>query len=293
MEYIHLHNFTKDADFPFFIQFGKHDMYMPVHYHTDFSELVIVLNGTANHIVNTEKYFIKKGDVFVINKNTSHGYEAAYNFRICNIMYKPEHLHQVGNDLKKSSGYQALFVVEPSLAKQYNFKSKLQLTLADYEKAKEIVSNMINEYKNKNQGYQTMIYSHFIELIVFLSRQYDLASMGFKDNVINIAKAVSYMENHFQEHVSLNELADKAELSVRHFNRIFKENYKVTPMNYLLRLRIEYACLLLKKYKLGISDIAYECGFNDSNYFTRQFKKIIGTSPKDYRSNSKNFQQEE
>lgn len=284
MEYIYLKYFTSDEEFPFFIQFGKHETHMPMHYHADFSELVIVLNGTANHIVNSEKYFIKKGDVFIINRNTFHGYDSASDFRICNIMYKPKHLHQVGNDLKESAGYQALFVIEPSLAKEYNFQSKLQLSLADYEKVEEIIFDMVNEYHNKNQGYQTMLYSHFMGLVVFLSRQYDLNSSGLKENLINIAKAVSYMENNFQEHINLKDMADKAGLSVRHFDRSFKEHYKTTPMNYLLRLRIQYACLLLRKSKSKISDIAYESGFDDSNYFTRQFKKIMGVSPKDYRS---------
>ena len=286
MESMFLHYFTKEDNFPFFIQYGKHDIDMPVHYHSDFSELVIVLNGTANHIVNSEEYFIKKGDVFVINGNTSHGYTNTCNLKICNIMYKPKHLHKVGNDLRKFSGYQALFVIEPFLAKEHNFKSKLHLTLSNYEKVREIIFDTIYEYDNRYQGYQTMLYSHFMELVVFLSRQYDLISLDIKDNIINIAKAISYIENNFREQISLDELANKSNLSVRHFNRIFKENYKTTPMSYILNLRIQYACLLLRKSTLKISDVAYESGFEDSNYFSRQFKKITGYSPKEYRSNN-------
>lgn len=285
MDYLYLYYFTKDANFPFFIQYGEHNLDMPIHYHADFSELVIVLNGTATHTVDSEEYLIKKGDVFVINGNTSHGFKTTCDFKICNIMYKSEDLHEVGNDLKKSSGYQALFVIEPFLAKEHNFKSKLHLSPSHHEKVRELISDMISEYENKYQGYQTLIYSHFMELVVFLSRQYDLISPEMKDNIINIAKAISYMENHFQEQLKLDDLADKAKLSVRHFNRIFKENYKTTPINYILRLRIQHACLLLRKSTLRISDIAYESGFDDSNYFTRQFKKIMGSSPKDYRSN--------
>ncbi len=286
VDYMYLKHFIKDDDFPFFIQLGKHDVYMHLHSHADFSELVIVLDGTANHIVNSEKYFIKKGDVFVINKNTFHGYEEAVNFKMCNIMYKPKDLYQVGNDLKNALGYQSLFVLEPSLAKEYNFKSKLQLNLSDYEKVKETIFEMVDEYENKSQGYQTMLYSHFMGLVVFLSRKYDFDCSGLKENLISIAKAVSYIENHFQENINLDHLAELAGLSVRHFNRIFKENYKTTPMSYILSLRIQYACLLLRKSKSRISEIAFESGFEDSNYFTRQFKNIIGCSPKDYRANS-------
>jgi len=285
MEYMYLKYFTKDDNFPFFIQYGEHNIDLPLHCHVDFSELVIVLKGTATHIVDSEEYCIKKGDVFVINGNTCHGYKNTCDFKICNIMYKSEHLHQVGNDLKKASGYQALFVIEPFLAKEHNFKSKLQLILFDYEKVKEIISDITGEFQNKYQGYQTMIYSHFMKLVVILSRQYDLISSDIMDNRINIAKAISYMENNFQKEIDLKDLADKANLSVRHFNRIFKENYKTTPMSYILKLRIQYGCSLLRKSNLNISDVAYESGFEDSNYFSRQFKKAIGSSPKDYRSN--------
>lgn len=283
---MYLHYFTKEDNFPFFIQYGKHNVDMPIHYHSNFSELVIVLNGTATHIVDSEEYFIKKGDVFVINGNTSHGYKNTCDLNICNIMYKVDHLHEVGNDLRKSSGYQALFVIEPFLVKEHNFKSNLHLTLSNYGKVREIIFDIINEYDNRYQGYQTMIYSHFMKLVVFLSRQYDFISLDMNDNIINIAKAISYMENHFREQINLNEIAYEAKLSVRHFNRIFKENYKTTPMSYILMLRIQYACLLLRKNTLRISDVAYESGFHDSNYFTRQFKKIIGFSPKEYRSNN-------
>ena len=71
---MHLHYFTTQKDFPFFIQYGHHDENMFLHSHADFSELVFVLGGYATHIVNEEEYSIKKGDVFVINENTSHGF---------------------------------------------------------------------------------------------------------------------------------------------------------------------------------------------------------------------------
>jgi AraC-like DNA-binding protein len=289
MEYMYLYYFTKDDKFPFFIQYGEHEQDMPIHYHSDFSELVIVLNGTATHVVDSEEYFIKKGDVFVINDNTSHGYKSTEDFKICNIMYNSEHLHKVCADLKKYSGYQALFVIEPFFAKEHKFKSRLKLTIEDYEKVKELISNMISEYQNKSEGYQTLVYSNFMGMTVFLSRKYEAISLKENDNVMNIAKAASYIENHFQEQIVIKDLANKAKFSVRHFNRIFKENYKITPIDYILRLRIQYACSLLKKSTINIYDIAYQSGFNDSNYFTRQFKKIIGCSPKDYRLDIRNI----
>ena len=79
--------FTNDEGFPFFIQYGKHDDYMFMHGHEDFSELVIVLGGRAVHVVENERFEIKKGDVFVMNQGVCHGYDEAENLKICNIMF--------------------------------------------------------------------------------------------------------------------------------------------------------------------------------------------------------------
>lgn len=282
MEYMYLNFFAND-NFPFFIQYGKHDDTMPIHYHEDFSELVLVLSGTAIHIVDNEKYFIKKGDVFVINKNTSHGYEKPIDFKICNIMFTSEYLFHSVNDIKKSAGFHALFVIEPYLAKEHNFNSRLTLNLTDLEKVKAVIDNMISEYSLKPEGYQTLIQAHFMELIVFLSRRYDFFEVKVKNAVINMANALSYMENHYKEPVTLQALAEKANLSPRHFTRIFRETYKTTPMNYILKLRLQTAGTLLLNSRKSILEIALETGFNDSNYFTRQFKSFYGITPTLYR----------
>jgi AraC-like DNA-binding protein len=283
MENMYLNYFTKDEEFPLFVQYGEHTDSMPVHYHNDFSELVLVLSGTATHMVDNENYYIKKGDVFVINSNTSHGYINPYGFKICNIMYKSDFLYKSVSDIKKSAGFHALFVIEPYLAKEHKFNSRLTLELSDFDKGTNLIASMIEEYNKNIEGYQTLVQSYFMELIVFLSRAYSLSEANTTESIINIANAISFMENKFKESLTLQSLAEKANLSTRHFTRIFNETYKTTPMNYILQLRLHYACNLLKMSKLTVLEIAYESGFHDSNYFTRQFKKFYGITPTNYR----------
>lgn len=288
MSFMYLSYFTSDQSFPFFIQYGYHDFDMPEHFHYDFFELVIVLNGTATHIINSEESFIKKGDVFVFNGDVSHGYKDPQNFKIINIMYKPERMIDVGNDLKKSPGYQALFVLEPFYRKDHRFSNTLSLPISGLEYVAELGASIDEEYKSMSQGYQTMIYARFMEMVVYLSRQYDIQTEHSQNNFIQFAKAVSFMEDNYLNSIKLEELADKANLSIRHFNRLFKENYKTTPIDYIIKLRLEHACHLLKKSTCSITEIAVKSGFDDSNYFTRQFSKYIGITPKEYR---RNFQQ--
>jgi AraC family L-rhamnose operon regulatory protein RhaS len=275
--------FTKDEQFPFFIHYGKHEEDVELHKHIDFSELVIVLNGHSKHIVNNETSFIKKGNVFVINGETSHAYQDPHDFKICNIMYRSEMLHSIGPDLRSSNGFQALFVLEPFYRNIHPYTSKLNLPIPGLEHVSSLIAVMINEYSGKLQGYQTMLISRFMELVVYLSRQYDHQEKGANSNLMHLANVISYMEDHYLEPLTLEVIAAKSNISARHLNRIFQSYYQTTPMSYLLRLRLERACMLLKRTQLSVTEISYECGFNDSNYFTRQFTKMYGLSPKAYR----------
>ncbi|WP_337034069.1 helix-turn-helix domain-containing protein [Paenibacillus illinoisensis] len=286
MSSTYLNWFTSDLQFPFYIQYGGHEEDTELHQHVDFSELVIVLNGNATHVVHTEEYFIKKGNAFVINGSTPHAYRDPHDFKICNIMFRPEMLASIGPDLKKSNGYQALFVLEPYYRNIQSYPGKLALPIPSLEYVESLIAVMIEEYHGQLQGYQTMLLSRFTELVVYLSRHYDTQEKGMEGNhLMHLANAISYMEDHYLEPLTLEEIAGKSNISIRHLNRIFRSYYQMTPIAYMLTLRLERACSLLKHSSLTITQISYECGFNDSNYFTRQFRKAYGVSPKVYRQN--------
>lgn len=277
--------FTEDEGFPLFIQYGQHDEELYMHTHKDFSELVIVLTGGAEHIVDEEKFYIKKGDVFVISNDTAHGYENTENFRICNIMFRPENLFSSKDyDIKKNAGFHALFVLEPYFTKEHSFKSRLTLKQTDYERVCRVTDFMLSEYEAKSEGWRTMLNASFMKLVVMLSRLYSFEGSGHTNDVINIAKSISFIENNFTEAISIEELAEISHYSSRHFARIFKETYNTTPLNYMLSLRIKLARSLLIETNLTISDISFRCGFSDNNYFSRIFKKKTGLAPKEFRS---------
>ncbi|WP_429313361.1 helix-turn-helix domain-containing protein [Paenibacillus mucilaginosus] len=282
---VYLNWFTNDEQFPFYIQYGGHEEDTPLHKHEDFAELVIVMNGNATHIINSETYFIKKGNVFVINGPTSHAYKNLHDFKVCNIMFRPEILRSAGPDLRTSNGFQALFVLESFYRNIHSFQSGLSLSIPSMEHVAAIISDMINEYNNKLPVYQTLLISRFMELVAYLSRQYDSQENGTNSSLMHLANAISYIEDHYLEPLSMEEVAARSNISVRHLNRIFQSYYQTTPISYLQRLRLERARILLRQSGLPITKISYECGFNDSNYFTRQFTKAYGLPPKAYRQN--------
>jgi len=93
----------------------------------------------------------------------------------------------------------------------------------------------------------------------------------------------NYMDNHFSENISLNDLALKSTMSPYHLQRCFKAFYKVSPHQYLISRRIEKAKFLLKDTAMTVGGITKNIGFSCQSSFGRLFKKQIGTSPKTYR----------
>lgn len=281
---VYLNWFTDDDEFPFFIQFGGHERDLYIHSHRDFNELVIVTEGSAVHIVNSEEYPIQKGDVFVVGNDTVHGYRNAENFHICNIMYRHDRMFSGSPDISSCAGYHALFVLEPRITKEQSFRSRLRLKRENYAAVKIILDDMLREYEGSSECRKTMLTAQFARLSAMLSRLYSFDGGGEAHDMVNIAKAVSYIENHFEERISVEELAKISHYSVRHFVRVFKKAYNYPPAEYIINLRISRACAVLRDTGMTISEAAAKCGFDSVNYFSRIFKKRTGLSPTEYKN---------
>lgn len=98
-----------------------------------------------------------------------------------------------------------------------------------------------------------------------------------------LLRALRFMEENLAGEVHLDGLAREACISKFHFCRVFKRHIGVTPMHFLVSMRIERAKQLLRRADLNISTVAYRVGFNDLGEFIRQFKKLTGMTPHAYR----------
>lgn len=99
-----------------------------------------------------------------------------------------------------------------------------------------------------------------------------------------LAPVVKYMKENYAYEITLAELAQLIPMSEGQFCRVFKQNMKMSPMQYLLRYRILQSCHLLHETDKKIGEIANLTGFNNISYFNKVFLKIIGCTPKEYRS---------
>lgn len=102
---------------------------------------------------------------------------------------------------------------------------------------------------------------------------------GYTDSINHI---YNYTLEHFHEKICMRELANIANVSPHSFCRYFKSRTMKTYWQFLLEVRIGYACKLLMENKFSISQVCFSCGFNNLSNFNRQFKEITGMTPSIY-----------
>ena len=271
------------GDFPFSLQRATvRSAKFEMHGHL-FSELVVILNGSGKHVTEAESYPICRGDIFVLNGRTSHAFEDLSRLELCNVMYDPDRLIQPQPDLYADPGYRALFVLEPLYRKTYQFKGKLQLTGADLGVVTALLGALEREQDAHLPGYQSLLSAYFMQLVVLLSRYYSASPGRPTQAMLRLADALGYLEENYHRPLELTELAERANLSKNQFLRVFRKAFDTTPMDYLAKRRIQKARKLLETTPLSISEIAFDTGFMDSNYFSRRFRQETGKSPRDYR----------
>lgn len=96
-------------------------------------------------------------------------------------------------------------------------------------------------------------------------------------------KAVAYFNEHYAENISIRQYAHELHMSVCWFIKMFKKFASTTPMQYILKIRIQKAKELLENPGFSIAEVAANVGYNDPMYFSRIFKQITGMSPLAYR----------
>lgn len=99
----------------------------------------------------------------------------------------------------------------------------------------------------------------------------------------SLARAQHYIEQHYMEHITVEKLANLGYMSKTTFNRRFKGEIGITPIEYLIEVRIKMAKLMLKRKENQLTDIAIRCGFGSGAYFSSCFQKYVGISPSEYR----------
>jgi len=277
-----LKDFIRDS-FPLaVVEIPGHADY-PIHSH-DYLELVLVYEGFGVHAAGGMEYRIGAGDAFVITGGLEHGYRDSNHLRFANILFDFKGLGLPMHDLRTLPGFHALFELEPRFREKHEFRSRLKLSRSDIAHVRRLAGLMRAELSRREPGYKDLCVGVLLELFVFLSRAYSEAPTPEREAVYNFGRVISCIEDRYSQDISLGSLAKLANMSVRNFQRSFKKTFESSPINYLLNLRISKACEALLAFPdVPVSEISAKAGFDDSNYFARQFKRVMKMSPREYR----------
>ncbi|MDF7807737.1 helix-turn-helix domain-containing protein [Pontiellaceae bacterium B12219] len=259
-----------------------HDLTEIEHSH-DFCELVIVAQGQGLQSLEGMDLPITAGDVFLLQGRQRHFFHDRKDLILYNVMYSPEQLALPENELRCMPGYCAMFMLEPTYRQQHRFASRLHLKRVQLAHVQAICDEMEKECLTKSPGFEIVLRAKLLELIAYFSRAYTRGNSTEAQALLRVGDVIGAVENNYSKDWKLDELARIGHMSSSSLLTIFRKATGQTPIDYLVRLRIQRAMELLRQTDASITEIAFQVGFNDSNYFTRQFRKASGIPPRQFR----------
>lgn len=270
-----------DADFP--LQLIEHVKTRPgalfdAHLHEHHLQIFYFKSGEAKIYINRTAYDLGPSDILLVNCNELHygenrsGELRYFVFRI---------------DLRLLSSYRILSCGE----KYFEYLEKdlilLQNRMTDPHIAGKL-EQIISECREKREGYELKLLGCVFDLLgelfrICKSRSYSQRSAEIlMKKTKRFAVAFQYIEENYARAISLSEISEQAHMSEGYFCRMFKQSTGRTFVDYLNRLRVEKAVLLLNQGLCNVTEAAMSVGFDDINYFSRVFKKYMKQSPESY-----------
>lgn len=257
---------------------GSYSMPSP-HSHY-YHELYYIASGNCNLLVEDKYYSLKSGHIIIIPANVLHRTE--YNEDVTTVCYSinftDKHIKdfydELGTAWVLSHLMGVLFRIPES--NTYEFDKILEVIENDYDANTDLCT-----IANKN------LFNYLLVRLFKYAKPVKLMTV-VKENNINaldddMQLAVKYIVDHYMEPVKLDDVAHILGLNPSYFSTKFKNSTGIKFSDYLCHIRVTHAEGLLQTTEKSLQEIAYECGFINSNYFGDTFKKINNISPKAYR----------
>lgn len=263
--------------------FEKHDFCNTPfwHFHPEY-EIVYISNGKGKRHIGDHISYYEDGDLIFLGPDLPH---FGFTEKIME-----EHLEIVLQMKEDFMGPEFLSKPEMHQIAQLFDRARQGIIFhgATKEEAGSILSRMV-----RLQGFPRFM--GLLELLHLLatSNEYEILnanSFAFEVNSQDyprIQAIYSYVESNFKEHISLDQMAKKVNMTPPAFSRYFKRLTGKTFIQFVNEYRIAYACKQLGEEDLPISEISFESGFNNISHFNKQFKLITGETPRNYRKNLK------
>lgn len=267
---------------------GEGTMY-PEHFFVErhwhyYIELHYIVSGSYQFEINLQNYVLQEGDICILNVGD---------------------LHQITGDSPAAVHDVVLF--DPSIL-EFSYGDEMQeeclrplteqllLFPEVYHRGEErnalifpIVQKLMQTAIERKKGWYFKSKLLILELITqiyeagWLLASESVSSLSDRRKIQHYKSIVSYMEEHYRQPITLQELADTISCNSQYLCRFFKEIAGISPIQYVIDLRLTRACYLLKHSSKSILEIALDSGFENVSYFIRKFKEVNGCTPKEYR----------
>ena len=236
-------------------------------------ELFFIVGGRGQFLIQDQLYPVNANHLVIINPNIPHT-EVSLN--------------------AQPLEYIVLGIEGIELAAGEN--SNGQFSILDHFESVEISSclrSILREMEQKNTGYEDVCLAYMELLLIRLMRSTTLA-VPAEPQVASgnrqCAAVRRYIDLHFKEALTLEQLAEEAHMNKYYLSHAFKREYGVSPINYMISQRIEESRYLLAETDLSISQIAQLLGFSSLSYFSQVFRRSQGISPMEYRQDTRTGQ---
>lgn len=251
------------------------DFYNKLHSHREI-QITYIFSGSGNLVVWDSVHSYGAGNLFVIGSNTPHAFKC---FDCCNNSHRVSlfFTHRTfGEDffeIEQLQDIKSFFTLTQTGFKLSSYNSDIQQIMQDLpssDKFRKFV--MFLELIEKLCKY---------EKLRFISSVSPRSISNYEGKRLRVV--LDYVMENFNKNLTLEEVADLACMTPNAFCRFFKERTDKTFFSFLIEVRIENACHLLKVNKdLSIAGISVRCGFNSITNFNRKFKKYKGMTPSIY-----------
>lgn len=155
-----------------------------------------------------------------------------------------------------------------------------------------LIGTIFEEMRQKGTYYQERIRGMVYALLFEIVRVNGKSENPFsgKGNSLRIENAFAYVEEHYSSNFRIADLASECHMSETHFRRVFQERMNMTPIEYVNFVRVKKACELIDKTDISMEDVAEQVGFVTPSTFNRNFRRIIGTSPYQWKKRPDNHE---
>ena len=257
----------------------------------DYAQIWYVTRGQCDHSVEDQSYLMTAGDTFLIPPMVEHQTVLAPNSAAISVEFSLEDLFQdsANSAHTELQSYldrvSVMNFLQDSKTRQPRFRFRPEAM----RKLDRLMKEILEEFREEMPCYQDMLRLKLRELLLLYIREfiispdYDASDAAFERYQILMRKAITYIDEHYTESLSLEDVCRVSTLSKTYFCYLFKLITRKTFVEYITERRIQGAMQLLEDTDCSIQTVSEQTGFHDAAHFSRTFKKCVGISPRAYR----------